>query len=500
MNKSFSLVSNPWLPVVGYGEKSLYEIFSNPFPLIGGNPIEHVSIFKLLLAIAQSAITPKDEKEWLDLTAEGLAREALKYLQFHENKFNLYGPEPFLQMPVVKGVGAKPFSVVVPEIASGNTTVLTQTQTNRVLSDAELTLNLLTLQSFALGGKKTDNSLVLTSGYKGKKASGKPGCSLEQSGLLHTYVQGENIWETLWLNLWTQEQLETEKMQTIFPFGRGQAPWEKMPQGEDCDTAKMLKGSLLGRLVPLCRFCLIENQNIHLTEGIQYSSSKEGIVDTTASLTLGDKPKALLVNPMKRPWRELTAILSTNLSSPALSCTQLTIFNRHSRTLSTADPNNQYKQVHYWSGGLRVSNKAGEQFVSGSDDYVDSSFRLSLKELTDFTWFTLFSEEINQLNQKAKRLEKCIRGYCEKMKMDTEIAKFGESKFWLQTETLCQNIIDCCVEKDLAKQKQHFKSLHQKIFRISEEIYSDLCPYTTSKQLMAWTKYHPNSSYARKRG
>ena len=163
MNKSFSLVSNPWLPVVGYGEKSLYEIFSNPFPLIGGNPIEHISIFKLLLAIAQSAITPKDEKEWLDLTAEGLAREALKYLQFHENKFNLYGPEPFLQMPVVKGVGAKPFSVVVPEIASGNTTVLTQTQTNRVLSDAELTLNLLTLQSFALGGKKTDNSLVLTS-------------------------------------------------------------------------------------------------------------------------------------------------------------------------------------------------------------------------------------------------------------------------------------------------------------------------------------------------
>ena len=73
MTKSFSLISQPWIPVTGFDKKSLREIFSTPFPSIGGNPIEQISIFKILLAIAQSAITPKDEKDWLSLTADGLS-------------------------------------------------------------------------------------------------------------------------------------------------------------------------------------------------------------------------------------------------------------------------------------------------------------------------------------------------------------------------------------------------------------------------------------------
>ena len=55
MTKSFSLISQPWIPVTGLGKKSLREIFSTPFSSIGGNPIEHISLFKFLLAIAQSA-------------------------------------------------------------------------------------------------------------------------------------------------------------------------------------------------------------------------------------------------------------------------------------------------------------------------------------------------------------------------------------------------------------------------------------------------------------
>ena len=500
MTKSFSLISQPWIPVTGLGKKSLREIFSTPFSSIGGNPIEHISLFKFLLAITQSAVTPKDENEWLNLTAEKLAQKALMYLQNHENCFDLYGPRPFLQMPQVKTIAPKPFAVVVPEIASGNTTVLTQSQTTRNFSDAELALHLLTLQSFALGGKKTDNSLILTKGYKGKSKSGKPGCSLEQSGLLHTYVQGQNIWETLWLNLWTEDQLLSDKARVLFPSGKGQVVWEKMPEGEDCATAKMLRGTLLGRLVPLGRFCLIKDQDIHLTEGIQYPNSKDNIYDTTASVTLGDKPRVLIVNPMKRPWRELTSILSTVQSQPTLYCAQLSIFNKHCQTLLNADRQHLSKEVHFWSGGLRVSNQAGEQFVSGSDDYVESNFRLSLQELTESAWYSLFCKEIQSLNIKASKLNKSIRLYCQDMKLDGNVAKLGENLFWTQAETLCQNIIDACAESNVLEQTQSLKVIHQKVSEITNQIYSSLCPNSTSRQLMSWTKFHPNFSPLGKRG
>lgn len=499
MTKSFSLISQPWIPVTGFDKKSLREIFSTPFPSIGGNPIEQISIFKLLLAIAQSAITPKDEKDWLSLTAEGLAAKTLEYLHDHENNFDLYGTTPFLQMPQVASIPPKPFAVVISEIASGNTTVLTQTQTIRNYTDAELALYLVTMQNFAFGGKKTDNSLILTKGYNGKSKSGKPACSLEQSGLLHTYVQGQDIWETLWLNLWTENQLQTEKARALFPSGKGRAAWEKMPTGEDCSTAKLLRSSLLGRLVPLCRFCLIENQDIHLTEGIQYPSSKDHVFDTTVSITLGDKPKVLIVNPMKRPWRELTAILSTVQTQPTLYCAQLSIFNHHCRTLLNSNHQHLFKDVRFWSGGIRVSNKAGEQFVSGSDDYVASSFKLSLQELCESAWYSLFCEEIHWLNVKAKKLERCIHSYCEDMKLDTAITKLGENLFWTKVETLCQNIIDACAEKNHFEQQRAIKKIHLKVSEILTNIYSDLCPYNTSRQLMSWTKFHPNFSPAGKR-
>src|SRR5690606_21966674 len=103
-------------------------------------------------------------------------------------------------------------------------------------------------------GKKTDNSIVLTPGYtgkqndKGKASSGRPGPSVAHQGLLHTFLISQSLIETLWLNLFTVQQIEHMK---IYSNGVGCPPWEKMPLGEDCDTARQLKESLIGRLIPL---------------------------------------------------------------------------------------------------------------------------------------------------------------------------------------------------------------------------------------------------------
>ena len=77
----FNLIDEPWIPVVGKGKVGLRQIFADEsIAALGGNPVEKIAVFKLLLAIAQSAITPKDESEWKSLGVNGLQKRVSDYL------------------------------------------------------------------------------------------------------------------------------------------------------------------------------------------------------------------------------------------------------------------------------------------------------------------------------------------------------------------------------------------------------------------------------------
>ncbi|MDY0000738.1 MAG: type I-E CRISPR-associated protein Cse1/CasA, partial [Polyangia bacterium] len=204
----FNLVDEPWIPVTGVGRVSLRQVFEDPqYRSLGGNPVQRIALMKLLLAIAQAAATPADDKAWRELGAEGLARSCQAYLDRWHESFYLYGERPFLQMPDIRAAELKSFGAVLPEVCTGNTTVLNHGQVEPKLDDGEKALLLVSLMAFALSGKKTDNSVVLTSGYagkrndKGKPSSGKPGPAVAHLGLLHSFLVGCNLQETLWLNL-----------------------------------------------------------------------------------------------------------------------------------------------------------------------------------------------------------------------------------------------------------------------------------------------------------
>lgn len=308
-DKKFNLIDEQWIPIQGRGLFSLRDIFSEPsLRRVGGNPIQKTAIFKLLCAIAQAAWTPKTEEEWRQSTVEDFCRKCLTYLEKWHEKFWLYGDEPFLQFPEVKDVKVASFAALNLEKASGNTTVLTQIQLQSELSEADKAVLLVTLMGFATGGKKVDNSKILTPGYKGKSKSGKAGSSLGFKGYLHSYVQTSSVASTLWLNLFSEESLSKLP---CYPEGVGTAPWEKMPAGEDCDVARKLKDSLMGRLVPLCRFCLLSDGGMHYTEGIAHDGYQAGRFDPTQSVARQKNDfKTLWADPDKKPWRSLTSILS----------------------------------------------------------------------------------------------------------------------------------------------------------------------------------------------
>lgn len=70
-NNSFNLIDEKWIITVDCGLVSLRQIFTDKsIKRLGGTVIEKLSVFKLLLAIAQAAYTPENDDEWYKYTSE----------------------------------------------------------------------------------------------------------------------------------------------------------------------------------------------------------------------------------------------------------------------------------------------------------------------------------------------------------------------------------------------------------------------------------------------
>ncbi|ATO34356.1 type I-E CRISPR-associated protein Cse1/CasA [Dickeya dianthicola] len=501
MENRFNLIDEPWIPVADIGQVSLKEIFSNPqLRALGGNPVQKIALTKLLLAIAQSAATPLDDDEWRQTGWQGMADKCLSYLDKWHDRFYLYGEKPFLQMPAIRAAEIKSLGVLSPEVSTGNTTVLTETQQEQKANNADKAITVIVQMGFGLSGKKTDNSVVLTAGYqgkqndKGKPASGKAGIAVGHMGLLHSFWLGDSIAHSVWLNLFTSEDIAELVMYPTL----GIAPWEQMPTGEDDEIAQALKTSLIGRLLPIGKFCLLADGGLHYTDGIAHAGYLEGKADPTASVDFAQKkPKALWVNPSKRPWRELTSLLQFieqgkvgGFDTPQLKRT----LKRVSRS---AD------QFALWSGGLRVSSNAGEQYASGTDDYVQSEIWLS-SHLLGSVFLEYLKHEMAQLEAIQKQLWGAVVRYFRQL---SDIDKSGTGKaqpfvanqaekatgiFWQLCERQAQVLINASDSTEEARLQR--LQLRKTFAAYAIQVFDQMCPNDSARQMDAWAQARPNFS------
>lgn len=485
----FNLVDEPWIPVAGRGLVSLATVFSDhSLSALGGNPIQKIALTKLLLAIAQSAYTPTDDDDWKNTGASGMARKALEYLTGKKDLFWLYGEMPFLQMPAIVQAEKQSFGAVQVYIATGNTTVLTQGQAEASLTDAEKAILVVQMMGFGLGGKKTDNSIVLSSGYqgksndKGKPSTGKTGTSIGFKGFLHSFLQGKYLRETLWLNLLTEENMEGLK---YFSDGFGTAPWEKMPQGEDCPIAKSLKNSYMGRLVPLSRFVLLTDNGLHYSEGISHQGYAEGMADPSVAVDYsGAKAKALWTDPERRPWRQLPALLSF------LGSEKKGVFDCLQLRLGISRVKKAHLEFGLWSGGLKISSNAGEQYVSGSNDFVESELYLDSSALDDI-WFSKLKEEMDVLDQLSKITWSKTMAFFKAQKADgkDQAAQAG-NLFWQLCERRFQELVNACNYNS----GEEVKKLRSVFTGFVNKAYNTYCPKDTARQVDAWAANLPDLS------
>lgn len=476
----FNLIEEKWIPAADRGLVSIRDIFTDTtITALGGDAVQKISVIKLLLAIAQSAWTPVDEQEWNSIGIQSMSRKVLQYLEINYDSFWLYGDNPFLQMPAIEKADRKSFGCVLPMIAYGNSTILNSSQIERTLTDADRALALIQQSSFALGGKKTDNAIVLSPGYtgktnaEGKPSTGKPGPGLAFMGLLHSFILGSSLIESIWINIFTAEQIT--KM-GIYPEGVGIAPWETMPEGEDDSVARKLKDSYMGRLIPLSRFMLIKQDGIHYSEGILHKSYLEGVVDPSVAVNFNSKKTTVLwADTEKRPWRQLPALLSfMQQSTGSFKCMQLGMTMRRLR---------HFPLITLWSGGMRVRSNAGEQYLSGTDDFVESEIQLSGAIFGESSVFIeTLNQEMEAMDGVSKSLWGRINSYHKDLKVDgKEIANKGTGDYWQLCERLFQELVDTCsTAPDQAKEYRN------KYLQFAFIVYDKYCPNQSARQMEAW--------------
>ena len=484
--RRFNLVDENWIPVTGEGTVSLKRLFTDPgLKALGGNPLEKIALTKLLLAIVQAAYTPKNDEDWASLGPTGMAEKAADYLEEKKGLFWLYGNKPFLQIPAISKAEIQNFSAVLPSVATGNTTVLTESQIERDLNDGEKALFLVFLAGFALGGKKTDNRVVLSPGYNGKSnekgnpSTAKPGPSLGFLGYLHNFLCGASICKTIWLNMITHDRI-TEISQ--FAGGIGFPPWERMPEGENCGAAKELRQSFMGRLVPLCRFALLSKKGVHYSEGILHPTHKEGGFDLSIAVDFSREPKAIWTDPERRPWRQITSLLSffNAEGNSMFDCAQLRIGVFRARKYVS--------EFRVWSGGLRVSSNAGEQYVSGNNDFVESEIQLHSDWLGQI-WFTNLKAEMEKLEEIAKVIYGAAIGYFKQQKADGKSqAAMTANLFWQFSERKFQELVNACVDET----GKEAMSMHRLFVDYANKAYNTFCPRETARQMEAWAANRPN--------
>lgn len=489
---SFNLVDQPWAPTAQHGSMSLRGLFSTPSVVLGGNPVRKISNLKFLLAIAQRACSIRTNDDLNQLTIEGMVSSILDYLEEHRDQFDLYGDRPFLQLPSVKGAKSQLLGQVMAEIATGNNPVLNQTQIYTPNTDAFKANLAIELQSMALGGKKADNSLVLTDGYKGKfnekgnVSVPKAGPGMGFMGYLHTFLWGDDLASTIFLNLLSEETIVGCGFQQM-----GVPPWEVMPTGEDCNVARSLQSSYMGRLVPMNRFFVFnENGEMHCTEGVLHKGYKDGICDTSVTADLlGKDPKVLWANPAKRPWRELNtmlAILSTNAPTGMRNALIQHNLGRARRLTES---------FGILSLGLRAVSSSSEQSPKGNDDYVESLVMLASEDIGE-PWYIRVNQDLKFLDDTAKALYGRVSGYYRALyapDIGKKHAEQATADFWAYCEGIFQSLVDAC--GDDGGHSEQRTAIRKTSSQAAYKIYDKHAPVGQPRQYDAWAQNRPKFKY-----
>lgn len=198
---AFDLLDEQWVPVVDEDgnprEVGLARLLLEAHTLRwidGEAPVVTAAVYRLLLALAHRVYGPRSGREWERLwDADGFPEaDWLKYREDFGDRFDLFGPRPFLQCPTLPAEKMGSAAQLILSRAVGNNATLFDHTTSRDVVELEPSVAarwLVTTQAFDSGGLKTP--------YRSDKSSERGLCNYFGTMV----VEGATLKETLLLNM-----------------------------------------------------------------------------------------------------------------------------------------------------------------------------------------------------------------------------------------------------------------------------------------------------------
>lgn len=302
---TYSLLSERWIPLIAIDgsrqEASLADALIEPDRWIGidgCNPIETLSLYRLLLAIAHRAIGPSDDprtalmESWPQAKLNG-------YLNQWADHFDLLHPKtPFLQVPALAQtqLSASPWTRLALDRANGATRLIW----DHSIDDHPVPQHLATIARLLIAHLQfTYGGLVKalrTSAVRG------PACNL-----LLMLALGENLQQTLALNLCRQTKIS---------YANDLPAWERPPLTvkELQNPQNIVIDGPAHRYTFLSRAVLLQVEGkmiskILYAEGLTISEDSAAIDDPMAATVIRKKgTMPLLLNEQKGFWRDFPAL------------------------------------------------------------------------------------------------------------------------------------------------------------------------------------------------
>ena len=433
-----NLVKDKWIATTK-GLKSMEEVFQEASTLdLSGRPDHVVSNMGLLLAVVQDACTWKDEEEWLK-RKDSYTADVLAYLGKHVDKFSLEGG--FLQDPSLEG--KEWYSVDYLDISKMKGT---QVQTFASMKS-----------EWETDPAKLAQDLVSYQGYSPSETKGwrlgQVGPRQGALGYLHSFLCGKSLKESLHMS-----SLLDGEADASYPGGKGVAPWVS-----SCGVNQ----TYIGTLAPLSRRLLIEGDVFIQENGLPY----EGLVPPSVTIKGRAQEKNLFLwtDPSRKPWRELTAMLS--FIGGGEGCLLL------SKALRRAS--GAYPAVGVRCVGVQCAIKTGAQQFTGSSAGVDSVVFLP-GEAWGSLWYESFKGSIATLDNACSMLGKAVFSYWSYLKCDKK-ASGGYA-------TKARNSWWAAMEKEAARVVAGEVIPKDQLLQTALGIFQEHCPTVTHRGLMAYTK------------
>ncbi|MGA2608833.1 MAG: type I-E CRISPR-associated protein Cse1/CasA [Terriglobia bacterium] len=512
-----NLTTDAWIPIVWAdgrpGTVSLCGVFERGHEIrdLAVRPHERIALMRLLICIAQAALDgPNDHDDW-ETCRPKIAPAALDYLRRWHAAFGLFGGgQRFLQVGNLKKPAKEPngdddegspISKLDLALATGNNTTLFDNAggAERTFDDGQVALALLAFQCFSPCGTIgvalwSGNPTLGWKSYPNVKSGHSEHGPCVSANMLHCYVRGHNLLESLWSNLITRDQAVRFGGQDAW----GRPHWESMPSSpKDRAAVQNATMSYLGRLVPLSRAVGLadDRRSIILANGLEYPAYPEWR-EPAATIVIrtskeGPTRAVLRASIDKGTWRELHALTVIGLDK-----------NTNGGPVALANLSNDC-DFDLWVGGL---------VAAGNGKLVDTTqsvFHVPAAMLTEASQMT-YERGVKYSGQGESRLRKAISIYrmaMESSERDFEgisrrLAKLkGTEKdrlrhlsaaactnFWTDVELAVPHLVEIAENpgKLGLHSEWHKTDWGKAVWSAIRAAYEHACPHETPRQIRAY--------------